>query len=239
MDRSIWTMQECADKCLNDTHCKSFNYGEGELHFYSDTCELYSDSASSGDGNEGWSCYSKYCFKVDDDTAYHVHAENNSYGLQERSILFLPIAFIIFLLDFWTQRHYVPFKFEGPFVCNISWLNCSRQLTMLKSSPTNCGTTGSTSNACSWFQVSSSGISSTSWTSTRSAPVKWKNPKKPSVFWENFPQVKINARSENYQKSDEKWSRSESLYLGKFYKDIWYDTSKIVTTYILILKCKI
>ena len=100
MDRSIWTMQECADKCLNDTHCKSFNYGEGELHFYSDTCELFSDSASSGDGNEGWSCYSKYCFKVDDDTAYHVHAENNSYGLQERSILFLPIAFIIFLLDF-------------------------------------------------------------------------------------------------------------------------------------------
>jgi len=121
-------MQECADKCLNDTHCKSFNYGEGELHFYSDTCELFSDSASSGDGNEGWSCYSKYCCKVDDDTAYHVHAENNSYGLQERSILFLPIAFIIFLLDFWTQRHYVPFKFEGPFVCNISWLNCSRQL---------------------------------------------------------------------------------------------------------------
>jgi len=114
----------------------------------------------------------------------------------------------------------------------VSW-------TTLKSSPTNCGTTGSTSNACSWFQVSSSGISSTSWTSTRSAPVKWKNPKKPSVFWENFPQVKINARSENYQKSDEKWSRSESLYLGQFYKGIWYDTSKIVTTYILILKCKI
>ena len=94
-------MQECADKCLDDSHCKSFNYGEGESHIYSDTCELYSDSASSGDGNGGWSCYSKYCFKVDDDTDYHVHEHNDT-----------------------TE----PFKFEGPFVCNISWLNCSRQL---------------------------------------------------------------------------------------------------------------
>ena len=114
----------------------------------------------------------------------------------------------------------------------VSW-------TMLKSSPTNCGTTGSTSNACSWFQVSSSGISSTSWTSTSSAPVKWKNPQKPIVFWENFPKVKIKARPENDQKFDEKWTKSESLYLGQVYKEVWYDTSKIVTTYILILKCKI
>ena len=44
---------------------------------------------------------------------------------------------------------------------------------------------------------------------------------------------------ENDQKFDEKWTKSESLYLGQVYKEVWYDTSKIVTTYILILKCKI
>ena len=98
------------------SECWTYQYAEGEAHLYTGTCEIYDGYAESADGNNGWSCYTKdKCSDYYDNNNYD-GGDKDDGGNND---------------DGWwynNDNNSSDFFYEGPYLCEIPWLNCSRQL---------------------------------------------------------------------------------------------------------------